>query len=156
MKIVYFFLLMAGCDDVFGLKHIELSTDASALVDGGDSDVLDARDVRDAVAVDATSVVDGCTGCDVVAQTGCCAASDACYPRPGADYCAMPGAGVEGAACTLNEDCVKGSFCAPVAGSGVCYRVCDCAAAPGVTCQPPVCGTQQCRQYTIDFGYCDQ
>lgn len=68
--------------------------------------------------LDAASNGDGTTAvnCDPAAQTGC-TVGDACYSDwivVGGDpsyFCASPGSGGQGAACTADTDCAAGFWC---------------------------------------------
>jgi hypothetical protein len=152
-QVLVFAVCLPGCDRVFGIYVIP-APDANWVSDSVAAD-QDAGFPKDA-SIDAAPLDVLVTGCDVVAQTGC-PGTEACYPQAGPDYCASPGAAVDGASCQTDNDCARGYFCGD--GVGICYRICDCGAAPGTTCnQPTSCSstaTHQCRQYTNDFGYCE-
>ena len=158
MRSTLLLIALAGCHHVFGLDDLGNpmhAPDASVMRDGVADGVV--GDVREADAF----TYDAETGCAVVEQVGCTSPTAACYPQSGDDFCAEPGAGVDGVACSVDPDCARGYFCGGTGGSssGVCFRICDCAMAPGSTCnQPTACSstaTQQCRQYTTTFGYCE-
>ena len=67
--------------------------------------------------------------CDAVAQTGC-ASNAACYldlgtAVPSPAFCATPGLSPEAADCTIDTDCMRGTFCLHYAGLARCTQYCD-------------------------------
>src|SRR5262249_59785845 len=83
--------------------------------DGG---VLDAR-------VDAKTLCSGNeTACDVFLSCGCQPAQK-CTPGASGLSCLMAGAKNAGETCAADEDCARGSLCAPYAGQTTCLAFCD-------------------------------
>lgn len=86
------------------------------------------------------------TTCQPLEQTGC-PANQACYYSTKGAVCATAGTIAAGSKCNNSNDCVKGSTCLTINGSGACHAFCSTASGATLTCSGDGTGGSTCVSF---------